>query len=65
MNQETKSWLGWIARVVFTIGALWFLATKLNWQEFSGTLQKASWVWLCAALTAYGGVVLISTVRVS
>jgi len=63
MNQETKSWLGWIARVVFTIGALWFLATKLNWQEFSGTLQKASWVWLCAALTAYGGVVLISIVR--
>lgn len=63
MNQETKSWLGWIARVAFTLGALWFLATKLNWQEFQATLRGAQGGWLLAALAAYGGVVLVSIVR--
>ena len=63
MKQETKSWLGWIARVVFTIGALWFLATKLNWPEFSGTIRQANPQWLLVALAAYGGVVLVSIVR--
>ena len=63
MKQETKSWLGWTARVVFTFGALWFLATKLNWQEFLATLRGAQVGWLLAALTAYGGVVLVAIVR--
>lgn len=63
MNRETKAWLGWIARVVFTLGALWFLGAKLNWQEFLATIQKAHLVWLVAALAAYGGVVLVSIVR--
>jgi len=63
MKQETKAWLGWIARVVFTVGALWFLATKLNWQEFSTTLRQANLGWLGVALAAYGGVVLVSIVR--
>ena len=63
MKQETKSWLGWIARVVFTFGALWFLATKLNWQEFLTTLRGAQVGWLLAALAAYGGVVLVAIVR--
>ena len=63
MKQETKSWLGWIARVVFTIGALWFLATKLNWLEFFGTIRQANPHWLLVALVAYGGVVLVSIVR--
>jgi len=49
--------------VVFTLGALWFLAAKLNWQEFSATIQKAHPVWLLAALAAYGGVILVSIVR--
>jgi len=43
--------------------ALWFLAAKLNWQEFSATIQKAHPVWLLAALAAYGGVILVSIVR--
>jgi len=63
MKQETRSWLGWIVRIVFTIGALWFLATKLNWQEFFATLRGAQPGWLLAALAAYGGVVLVSIVR--
>jgi len=63
MKQETKSWLGWVARMVFTLGALWFLATKLNWQEFLATLRGAQAGWLLAALAAYGGVVLVSIVR--
>jgi uncharacterized membrane protein YbhN (UPF0104 family) len=49
--------------VVFTVGALWFLATKLNWQEFSGVIRQANPVCLLAALAAYGGVVLVSIVR--
>jgi 4-amino-4-deoxy-L-arabinose transferase-like glycosyltransferase len=53
----------WVARVVFTVGALWFLATKLNWQEFSGVIRQANPGWLLAALAAYGGVVLVSIVR--
>ena len=63
MKQETKSWLGLIARVVFTIGALWFLATKLNWPEFFGTIRQANPHWLLVALVAYGGVALVSIVR--
>lgn len=49
--------------MVFTIGALWFLATKLNWQEFSEILRQAKPGWFAAALVAYGGVVLVSIVR--
>ena len=63
MKEETKSWLGWIARVIFTVGALGFLGTKLDWQEFSGVLRQANPGWLIAALVAYGGVVLVSIVR--
>ena len=48
---------------MFTLGALWFLAAKLNWQEFAVTLQKANWLWLMAALAAYGGVVMVSILR--
>ena len=59
MMQETKAWMGWVARVVFTVGALWFLATKLNWQEFSEVIRQANLGWLLAALAAYGGVVLV------
>ena len=50
-------------RISFTIGALWFLATKLNWQEFSEVIRQANLGWLLAALAAYGGVVLVSIVR--
>jgi len=63
MKQETKSWLGWAARILFTLGALWLLASKLNWQEFLATLRGARAGWLLAALAAYGGVVLVSIVR--
>ena len=62
MNQQSKAWLGWALRVVFTVGALWFLATKLNWQEFSSILRQANPGWLLTALVAYGGVVLVSIV---
>ena len=63
MNQEIKAWLGWIARLVFTVGALWFLATKLNWQEFSEIVRRAHAGWLLLAVAAYGGVVLVSIIR--
>ncbi len=63
MKQETKAWLGWTGRVIFTVGALWFLATKLNWQEFWTVLRQANLGWLVLAVVAYGGVVLVSIVR--
>lgn len=63
MKQETKAWLGWTGRVIFTAGALWFLATKLNWQEFWSVLRQANLGWLVLAVVAYGGVVLVSIVR--
>lgn len=52
-----------MARVVFTLGALWFLATKLHWQEFSEIFRQANWGWLGVAWVAYGGVVMVSVVR--
>lgn len=63
MKEETKSWLKWSARLVFTVGALGFLGAKLDWQEFFGILRQANPGWLIAALAAYGGVVLVSIVR--
>jgi uncharacterized protein (TIRG00374 family) len=55
--------LSFWGRILFTFVALWFLATKLNWQEFLATLRGAQVGWLLAAVAAYGGVVLISIVR--
>jgi uncharacterized protein (TIRG00374 family) len=63
MREEVRSWLGWALRVGLTVGALWFLATKLNWPEFSSVLLQAKASWLTAALAAYGGVVAVSILR--
>ena len=43
-------------RILFTVGALWFLATKLNWQEFSAVVREANPSWLALAVAAYGEV---------
>ncbi len=63
MNKVTKAWMGWIGRVGFTILAVSFLASKLNWNEFGHTVRDADPKWLVVALLAYGGVVAVSIVR--
>ncbi|MDA0858947.1 MAG: lysylphosphatidylglycerol synthase domain-containing protein, partial [Verrucomicrobia bacterium] len=63
MNAGTKAWLGWTARVVFTVAAVWFLSTKLNWGEFGAVVRQADPLWLALASLTYGGVVVISIVR--
>ena len=42
----TKAWLGWIGRGLFTAGALWFLANKLNWREFGQIVWGADGLWV-------------------
>ena len=59
----TKVWLGWIGRGLFTAGALWFLANKLNWREFGQIVRGADGLWVGMAFLAYGCVVIISIVR--
>ena len=59
----TKAWLGWAGRVIFTVGAVWFLSTKLNWSEFGQIVRKVDGGWLGLAVLTYGGVVGISIVR--
>ncbi len=59
----TKAWLGWAGRVLFTVGAVWFLATKLNWNEFGQIVRQTDARWLWLAGLSYGGVVGISIVR--
>ena len=63
MKSITKAWLGWVGRVVLTFGAVWFLATKLNWGEFWEIVRQADPRWLGLATITYGGVVVISIVR--
>ena len=63
MKGMTKAWLGWIGRVLFTGGAVWFLAHKLNWSEFGQIVRSADRLWVGVAFLAYGCVVLISIVR--
>ena len=63
LNTVTKAWLGWAGRVIFTVGAVWFLSTKLNWSEFGQIVRKADGRWLGLAVLTYGGVVGISIVR--
>ena len=63
MKSITKAWLGWAGRVVLTFGAVWFLATKLNWGEFWEIVRQADPRWLGLAVMTYGGVVVISIVR--
>ena len=49
--------------MVFTVGAVWFLSTKLNWGEFGQVVRQADPLWLALASLTYGGVVVISIVR--
>ena len=41
MKSINRAWLGWFVRIVFTIFAVWFLATKLNWGEFAQIVRVA------------------------
>lgn len=49
--------------MIFTMAAVWFLSTKMDWAGFGNTIQGANPRWLLIAWLAYGGVVLISIVR--
>ncbi|NBT89983.1 MAG: UPF0104 family protein [Verrucomicrobia bacterium] len=60
---KTHPYVSFFFRILFTVGALWFLTTKLNWQEFSAVVLEANPSWLVLAVAAYGGVVLVSIVR--
>jgi uncharacterized membrane protein YbhN (UPF0104 family) len=63
MKSMNRAWLGWFGRIVFTIFAVWFLATKLNWGEFTQIVRVADPRWLAVALMTYGGVVGLSILR--
>jgi hypothetical protein len=63
MKSINRAWLGWFGRIVFTIFAVWFLATKLNWGEFGQIVRVADPRWLALALMTYGGVVGLSILR--
>lgn len=63
MKAETKGWLGWAARILFTVLGVAFLAKKLNWLEFQQIVQGAELPWVLLAVMAYGGTVLVSIVR--
>ena len=42
--------------MIFTVGAVWFLSTKLNWSEFGQIVRKVDGGWLGLAVLTYGGV---------
>ena len=63
MKAQTKGWFGWAVRVLLTVVGVLFLATKLNWSDFHLIIRGADLKWICLAVTAYGGTVLVSIVR--
>ena len=63
MRAETKGWLGWAARILVTLVGGGYLASKLNWAEFSQILRGAEPTWILLAVLTYGGIVIVSIVR--